>query len=121
MCQYVWPPLPTISNLLDWQLSKMRCTLLLRTCNSAVGGPQSSGGVEGGYLQQRRAPWISAARDARRPRRPVRPPLGNCCSASPTCGGSAWRPHARPPGPGPAVPGEPSAAGFRTGGTEGTD
>lgn len=70
--------------------------------------------VEGGYLQQLQALWIWAARGAPRPRRPVRPPLGNCCSASPTCGGSAWPPRAPPPDPGPAAPGEPSAAGFQT-------
>lgn len=75
--------------------------------------------VPDGYLQPPRALWVSAARDAQRPQRPVRPLLGNCCSASPTCGGSAWPPRALPPDPGPAGPGGPSAAGFRTGRKEG--
>lgn len=73
----------------------------------------------GRYLQPPRALWVSAARDVQRPRRPVRQLLGNCCCASPTCGGSAWPPRALLPDPGPAEPGGPSAAGFRTGRKEG--
>lgn len=75
--------------------------------------------VPDGYLQPPRALSILAACDARRPQRPVHPFLGNCCSASPTCCGSAWPPHALPPDPGPAEPGGPSTAGFRTGRKEG--
>lgn len=66
----------------------------------------------GGYL--RVGPTLGVWRGPRC-RSPLgRPPPGSCCSACPRRGGSAWLPRALPPGPGPAGPGEPAAAGSQT-------
>lgn len=71
-------------------------------------------GVPGGYLQALQALLLSLARDAQRPRGPVRLLPGNCCSVYPTYGGSAWLLHALLPDPGPVGPGGPSAAWSQT-------